>query len=236
MNLLAIDTSTALAGIALEFNGRRSSVTWQSAHNHGKELMPKLIALLDSAGCSASELDCVAVALGPGGFSAVRVGVSCAIGIASAGDITAVGIPTHYLQARAFISGHGIASSTDSKPCLGYGAEPPANLTSALPIGRNQFSLASYGLPLGAITASCSIEIGTADDLTLRVNEGRTTVCGEGVPASARACAERHPRPPEVMLDIATESLDHELAGHWPIRPIYAREPTISRPKHGVIR
>ena len=236
MNVLAIDTSTALAGIALEFNGLRSSITWHSSHNHGKELMPNMIDLLEDAGCSLSDLDCVAVALGPGGFSAVRVGVSCALGIASAGNMTTVGIPTHYLQARAFASDHGVATPDDLEPHAGELAEPPGSLTSALPIGRNQLSLASYDFPLGTITASSSSEIGTADDLTLRVKQGLTVSCGEGVAITASAWTERHPRPPEVMLDIAIESVAKGLADHWPIRPIYAREPTISQPKRGVNR
>ena len=236
MNVLAIDTSTALAGIAVEFNGRRSSVTWKSSHNHGKELMPNTIDLLEDAGCSLSDLECVAVALGPGGFSAVRVGVSCALGIASAGDMTTVGIPTHYLQARAFARGRGVANPDDSEPHAGDLVEPPKSLTSALPIGRNQISLASYGFPLGPITASSSSEIGTADDLMLRVEKGRTVACGEGVATTASAWTERHPRPPEVMLDVAIESVAKGLADHWPIRPLYAREPTISQPKRGVNR
>ena len=81
--LLAIDTSTAYAGVLLWDDGRPVySLTWRSAYNHTSLLMPAVRHSLQQLGISARELEAVAVALGPGGFSALRVGISAAKGLA----------------------------------------------------------------------------------------------------------------------------------------------------------
>ena len=233
MNILAMDTSTAWAGVALQFAGARYYATWRSAHNHGRELVPALTDLMEAAHCDVSALNCVAVALGPGGFSAVRVGVSCGLGIASPRGLTTVGIPTHYFQARARVAQLESADHGRGVPDSEKSIVEPAALTSAIPIGRNQFSIATFDLPLGSIDAtstSCicdkvELESIASDCCTIMVGGGVTQPGGDGDP-------EEHgsPRPPEVMLDIAIESVNHGIADFWPLRPIYAREPTITKP------
>jgi len=65
--LLAIDTATCYAGLAL-FNGDRvlSEAYWLSDYNHSVELMPALVRMLDQQGLSAEDLSAVAVSIGPG--------------------------------------------------------------------------------------------------------------------------------------------------------------------------
>ena len=73
--LLAIDTSTRNASVALADGAALvAGRSWRSAVNHTTELMPAMAQLLDSRGVRPAELDAVAVALGPGGFSALRTG------------------------------------------------------------------------------------------------------------------------------------------------------------------
>ena len=55
--------------------------SWRSAVSHTTELMPAVAQLLDRRGVRPAELDAVAVALGPGGFSALRTGLSAAKGV-----------------------------------------------------------------------------------------------------------------------------------------------------------
>ena len=221
MNILAIDTSTGYAGVALRCRGETRTRSWVSEHNHGRELMPQILEILELSGCAMSDLDCVAVALGPGGFSAVRVGVSCALGIANPRRTMMVGIPTHYLQAYAHM---GI-----------QGADPKASsVVSLIPIGRHQLSAAQYSLPIGDIRASSHLDIVSDVDAASRFSGGTVVTCGEGrfrIEASPGAEKVPNPRPPESMLDIAQETVRQGLEGHWPVRPIYAREPTITRPR-----
>ena len=99
--LLAIDTSTAYAGVLLWDDGRPVySLTWRSAYNHTSRLMPAVRHSLQQAGISARELEGVAVALGPGGFSALRVGISAAKGLALPFGMPLVGVGT--LEAEAY--------------------------------------------------------------------------------------------------------------------------------------
>ena len=83
--LLAIDTSTRHAGVALAQDGQViSSRSWCSLANHTAELMPAVAEILDGQRLAAGDLTGIAVALGPGGFSALRVGISAAKGLALA--------------------------------------------------------------------------------------------------------------------------------------------------------
>ena len=221
MNTLAIDTSTSFAGVALQCRGDSWTRSWVSQHNHGRELMPHILELLQSADCHMSELDCVAVALGPGGFSAVRVGVSCALGIANPGGTTMVGIPTHYLQAYAHTKSGGVNGVSDA-------------VVSLIPIGRDQLSAAKYAMPLGNIDASSEHEIVSFADIASRREAEEVGLCGEGqlaVLASLNLESGANPRRPEAMLEIAEATIRDGLERYWDIRPIYAREPTITRPK-----
>jgi tRNA threonylcarbamoyladenosine biosynthesis protein TsaB len=93
--LLAIDTSTTVTGLALyDAGGPRAEAAWESGRNHTAQLLPQLDMLLRHAGVERSDLRAVAVALGPGSWSGLRVGVSVAKGIALAGGLPLVGVPT----------------------------------------------------------------------------------------------------------------------------------------------
>jgi len=101
--LLAIDTSTRSASAAL-FDGERivAGRSWHSLVNHTTELMPAVSQLLDSRGVRPHDLEAVAVALGPGGFSALRTGLSAAKGLAMAVRIPIIGVGSLDLEAFPF--------------------------------------------------------------------------------------------------------------------------------------
>jgi tRNA threonylcarbamoyladenosine biosynthesis protein TsaB len=94
--LLAIDTSTKQPGIAL-YDGARGLIAeynWHSANRHTEELMPAIAQMLAQAGLASSALRTVAVALGPGSFTGLRVGLAAAKGLALATGLTLLGVPT----------------------------------------------------------------------------------------------------------------------------------------------
>ena len=111
--LLSIDTSSRYGGVALsDADGRVVEARlWHSAANHTRQLMPAAAELLAARNLPASELDGVAVALGPGPFSALRVGVSAAKGLAMAGGLPIVGIDTLALEAMAHLRSDGVATA-----------------------------------------------------------------------------------------------------------------------------
>lgn len=95
MAILAIDTSTRWAGVALLTpQGKGWELTWESSQNHSAELAPALQTLMDRAGFALERLTGVVIALGPGGYSALRVGLGFAKGLATALGLPLVGIGT----------------------------------------------------------------------------------------------------------------------------------------------
>ena len=93
--LLAIDTSTRWVGLAL-FDGVQvqGETVWQSHSNHTVEVAPALNALLARSQVAPEALKAIGVALGPGSFTSLRIGLGIAKGMALALRIPVIGIPT----------------------------------------------------------------------------------------------------------------------------------------------
>ena len=99
--LLAIDTSSRYGGVALaDASGVvTESRTWHTRMNHTAQLMPAVSGILQNHGLAVADLTGCAVALGPGPFSALRVGVSAAKGLAMAANLPIIGVDTLALEA-----------------------------------------------------------------------------------------------------------------------------------------
>src|ERR687886_115181 len=102
--LLALDTSTSVAGVAL-FNGQRvlSETTWLAGREHSSRLLLEAEAALARVGREPQELSGLVVARGPGSFTGVRVALSVAKGMAAGLGIPAWGVSS--LDALALQAG-----------------------------------------------------------------------------------------------------------------------------------
>ncbi len=100
--LLAIDTSTAQVGLAL-YDGNQilSEMTWTTRQHHTTELAPAIAGLLTRSDATMNLVNALGVAIGPGSFTALRVGLSLAKGIALARHIPLIGVPTLDIIASA---------------------------------------------------------------------------------------------------------------------------------------
>jgi len=100
--LLAVDTSTAQVGIAI-YDGAQvlGEIVWRSKQHHTVELAPAVAELMRRSGLSMGELRALGVALGPGSFTSLRVGLSFVKGLALACDLPLIGIPTLDVYAAA---------------------------------------------------------------------------------------------------------------------------------------
>lgn len=95
VRILAIDTATWTCAVALMRAGRvLAERAERSASSHAGTL-PRLVDEVLRAGGEGLEAgDCVAVTIGPGSFTGLRIGLSLAKGLAFAGGLTIVGVPT----------------------------------------------------------------------------------------------------------------------------------------------
>lgn len=100
--LLAIDTSTAQVGLAL-YDGLQviSEMTWTTRQHHTTELAPALSGLLSRSNLTINNVSALGVAIGPGSFTSLRVGLSLVKGIALARRLPVIGIPTMDIIAAA---------------------------------------------------------------------------------------------------------------------------------------
>lgn len=91
--LLALDTATQLMSLAL-YDGYNllAEQTWHTDFNHSIQLAPTLQLLLDRANVASMDLTALAVCIGPGSYSGLRVGVSLAKGMAAARHLPLIGI------------------------------------------------------------------------------------------------------------------------------------------------
>ena len=104
--LLAVDTATRLAGLALYDEDSRQVMAeevWHSVNNHTVELMPRLARMMDQQGISPAGLTGLVVSLGPGSFTGLRIGLAVAKGLALAHKLATVGVPTLDAVARPHI-------------------------------------------------------------------------------------------------------------------------------------
>ncbi len=160
MILLAVDSSTRWVSLAL-FDGAQvlGEMTWQSQNHHTVELAPALQELIRRSGVEKSSLGVLAVALGPGSFTSLRIGLGLVKGMALALHLPMVGIPTLDILAA-------------SQPVQ----ELP--LAAVLQAGRGRLALGWYAAQAGRWAAQGEAQVATLEELSRQIHRP-TLVCGE---------------------------------------------------------
>ncbi|RIU88347.1 tRNA (adenosine(37)-N6)-threonylcarbamoyltransferase complex dimerization subunit type 1 TsaB [Oceanobacillus picturae] len=93
MNILAIDTSNQVLGIAIvKDNKPIGEMKTNLAKNHSVRLMPAIDQLMRDVSITPDELDQIVVAKGPGSYTGVRIGLATAKSMAWALDIPVIGV------------------------------------------------------------------------------------------------------------------------------------------------
>ncbi|HOP12268.1 MAG TPA: tRNA (adenosine(37)-N6)-threonylcarbamoyltransferase complex dimerization subunit type 1 TsaB [Oscillospiraceae bacterium] len=100
MRILAIDSSTSTAAVGIGENGKTLiSKFTNNGLTHSQTLMLMVAECLTECGLTMKQIDAVAVTVGPGSFTGVRIGISTAKGLAMGADIGV--IPVSSLAALA---------------------------------------------------------------------------------------------------------------------------------------
>jgi tRNA threonylcarbamoyladenosine biosynthesis protein TsaB len=183
--LLAIDTSTAQMGLAL-YDGSEvlAESLWTSREHHTVELAPAVSQLLQRCGVAVDALGALGVALGPGSFTSLRVGLAFAKGLALARRLPLIGIPTLNVVAAA-------------QPLL------PLPLVAVLQAGRGRLAVGWYEAGENGWKATGPARVETAETLAHSI-KNPTIVCGELHAAERQRLARKRVN---VMLSSAANSL-----------------------------
>ena len=158
--LLAVDTSTTYVGLAVLDRAQViGEYIWRSNQHHTVELAPAVAELLARSGLTMENIQALGVALGPGSFTSLRVGLSLVKGLALARHLPLVGIPTLDIHAA-------------SQPA----AKIP--LLAAIQAGRGRLGVGWYKSTKNGWQAKGPARVATVDTLIEEI-QSPSIVCGE---------------------------------------------------------
>ena len=96
-----MDTSVGACSAALREDGGIVERVQEMQRGHAEALMPMIVSVMRAAGRQFGDLDLVAVTVGPGAFTGLRVGLAAARGIALAAGLPCFGVTTLEAVAEA---------------------------------------------------------------------------------------------------------------------------------------
>lgn len=222
---LAIDTSTNWTGLALaEDKGLIAEISWHTEQNQSVELLPNLNNILKQMKREVTEVKGLCVALGPGSFNGLRVGLSTAKGLAYGLHIPLVGVST--LEATAY---HFFHSGFNICPLQGA--------------GRGEVAVAIFRSMRGKWMKHLEEQIMTPEELCKHVKK-QTIFCGEIPEDVEKFLKEKlgamahfpHPfirlrRPGNVLCLGLERLLKGEKDDPATLQPLYLRRPPITLSK-----
>ncbi|TIR27501.1 MAG: tRNA (adenosine(37)-N6)-threonylcarbamoyltransferase complex dimerization subunit type 1 TsaB [Mesorhizobium sp.] len=208
MKLLAIDCAASLcaacfydADAGKELGRERRDL----GKGHAEHLMAVIETALEASGAGYPDLDAVAVSIGPGSFTGLRVGVSTARGLALALKIPAIGVTT--LEALA---------------AEGASTFPGRAVLAALDAGREEIHAALYD---EALVETYGPSVATlAEAVTMAINADAILV-GTAAPQIAQSAGRAFDiGPVAATADIATYArlASAKNPGEKP-KPLYLR-------------
>jgi tRNA threonylcarbamoyl adenosine modification protein YeaZ len=221
MNLLAIDCSASLCAACIydaQADKELGRAVLDLGKGHAEQLMTVVGHALKEAGIAFPDLGAVAVSVGPGSFTGVRVGVSAARGFALALKIPAIGVTTL----------EGLAAEARDK----FGTR---NVLSALDGGRGEIQAAVYDGLGGTLYAPAVIALSQAAELAMEFSPvlagTATKLIADAVPSHAFDIG-----PLSATADIAVYArvAAKKGAGGEKPAPVYMREPD-AKPQAGFI-
>jgi len=222
--LLAIDAAGRSCSAALwQAGGLRASRREVLARGQSERLLPLVEQVMAEAGATFGALDTIAVTLGPGGFTGVRIGLAAAEGLALAWDLPILGLSSFAVAAggldRAERAGANLLLLLDAKRAEVYAEAQdaegrtllaPCLIAPAELAGR----LAALPAPGGWLLAGEAVE------------QARPALLGLPGLRSARPAGE----PEAAVLARLAAALPRPQVGERP-QPLYLREPDTTRPR-----
>jgi len=223
--LLAIDTSGDTASLAL-FDGDQplAELTWQCHRNHSTELLPRLNQLLEQNRLEAGSITTIAVALGPGSYNGLRVGLATAKGLALSLSVPLVGLST--LEAEAY------PHAATGLPIYAV-ARAGREYAAAAYRGRGQRWRRIEAEHITTVAALCdkvtTRTVFTGDAIAVIAEELRQRLGAKAIIASPAARLRRAGYLAELGFKRLSAGDRDDPAS---LQPIYLRKPQITKPRN----
>jgi len=222
--LLAIETAGSNCSAAVTRDGAVLGVERRPLrHGHAQALLPMVERVVAEAGLAPSQLGAVAVAVGPGGFTGIRVGLAAAHGIALALRVSLVGVSSFAAVAAAVPNGGGddrgvLLVALDSRRAELYvqlfALDPAMPLAAPAALRPDQLAAHVANIAAGA-------------PLLIAGDAAETAAS-----ALCRDCAIATDSAPDA-LGVATAALRQlrSATPPGPVRPLYLRPADVTLPK-----
>jgi len=219
LTILALDSATAACSAAVLSGGTIAARRFvPMAAGHAQALVPLIEAVMTESGVAFQALDHIAVTVGPGAFTGLRVGLAAAQGIALAAGKPIGGVTTLEAVARA----------------VDAGAREGAVLLVAIESKRQELFVQSFAVDLSPLDAPAAV---LPEHLCAHVPPGGLAVAGDaairavdaltagGRRASVMAGAV-HPDAAHVAMVAAARLAAGDAL--LPPRPLYLRAPDVT--------
>jgi tRNA threonylcarbamoyladenosine biosynthesis protein TsaB len=184
-----------------------------SDHGQATMLMPMIERVRQAAGLAYSDLDRIAVAVGPGSFTGLRVGLAAALGLSLAAGVPAVGISSFHAA------------------CVGLERAAETRLIIVLDSRREEPFVAELGLAADFLRAACVMTVAELDSYVK--SAAPAVLCGDA------PVLERYRAWDGIRLQmrnaeasgVAFLAADPERRFDLPPKPVYVRPPDVTMPK-----
>ncbi len=105
MSILAIETATQVSSVAVLTDGKLAAeLTMQAKLTHSETLMAHVEQAMKMAGTKREEAEAIAVSIGPGSFTGLRIGLAAAKAMSYVWEVPLLGVPTLEVLAQHFWS------------------------------------------------------------------------------------------------------------------------------------
>ena len=220
MLILGIETATSQVGVAI---GGHEGVLAQAhssrGRRHAENLTPAIDFVRRQARIELHEISCVAVDIGPGLFTGLRVGIAAAKSIAHALKVPMIGVPS--LDLLAFPVRYSMRT-----------------IVTAIDARRGELFYAFYRQVPGGVQRLSDLQLGTPDDLASELIASRDEVLlvGDGARRYAEMfdgltkveLADQSVAGPSAvsLVQLAhAQALREQWVKPWELHPLYLRKP-----------
>lgn len=162
--ILGIDSSAISAGCAIEDSGKILAEQFlNTRHTHSETLLPMISGVLKNAEIELRDIEKIAVNVGPGSFTGLRIGISCVKGLADAARLPVVAVSTLEAIAYNFTMTDGVICACMDARC-------------------KQVYNALFKSENGIITRLCEDRAISAAELSAQLfkTEGKIILAGDG--------------------------------------------------------